>query len=64
MLFDINLSVKLKTAESVASHTIAQTNYSYMYYSAAQQLAHHASSSCAMTAGDLLGSGTISGCLN
>ena len=32
-----------------------------MYYSAAQQLAHHASSGRAMTAGDLLGSGAISG---
>ncbi len=32
-----------------------------LYYSAAQQLAHHASSGCAMRTGDLLGSGTISG---
>jgi fumarylacetoacetase len=32
-----------------------------MYYSSAQQLAHHASSGCAMSVGDLLGSGTISG---
>jgi fumarylacetoacetase len=32
-----------------------------MYYSAAQQLAHHSSSGCPMRTGDLLGSGTISG---
>jgi fumarylacetoacetase len=32
-----------------------------MYYSAAQQLAHHTTSGCPMTVGDLLGSGTISG---
>jgi fumarylacetoacetase len=32
-----------------------------MYYSAAQQLAHHTSSGCAMNTGDLIGSGTISG---
>ncbi len=32
-----------------------------MYYSAAQQLAHHTSSGCPMRIGDLLGSGTISG---
>ena len=32
-----------------------------MYYSAAQQLAHHASSGRAITAGNLLGSGAISG---
>ena len=32
-----------------------------MYYSAAQQLAHHTTSGCPMRVGDLLGSGTISG---
>ena len=40
---------------------ISRSNYREMYYSAAQQLAHHASSGCAMRTGDLLGSGTISG---
>lgn len=40
---------------------ICETNYNTLYYSAAQQLAHHASSGCAMRTGDLLGSGTISG---
>ena len=60
MLFDIDLSVTMAPAGKAAT-TIAQTNYNQMYYSAAQQLTHHASSGCAMTAGDLLGSGTISG---
>ncbi len=32
-----------------------------MYWSAAQQLAHHAVCGCPMRVGDLLGSGTISG---
>ena len=32
-----------------------------MYYSSAQQLAHHTTSGCPMNVGDLLGSGTISG---
>jgi len=32
-----------------------------MYYSSAQQLAHHSSSGCPLRVGDLLGSGTISG---
>jgi fumarylacetoacetase len=40
---------------------IARTNYREMYYSAAQQLAHHTTSGCPMNTGDLLGSGTISG---
>ncbi|MGB1209625.1 MAG: fumarylacetoacetase, partial [Paracoccaceae bacterium] len=60
MLFDIDLSVTMAPAGK-APTTIARTNYNQIYYSAAQQLAHHASSGCAMNAGDLLGSGTISG---
>jgi fumarylacetoacetase len=60
MLFDIELGVTMQPAGGTAT-TIAETNYNQMYYSAAQQLTHHASSGCAMSAGDLLGSGTISG---
>lgn len=60
MLYDIDLSVTLQPEGQVPT-TIARTNYNQMYYSAAQQLAHHASSGCAMNSGDLLGSGTISG---
>jgi fumarylacetoacetase len=60
MLYDIDLSVTLQP-EGGEAVTICETNYNEMYYSAAQQLAHHASSGCAMTPGDLLGSGTISG---
>ena len=59
-LYDIDLSVLLQP-EGGAAEEIARTNYREMYYSAAQQLTHHASSGCAMNAGDLLGSGTISG---
>ncbi|KZY49055.1 fumarylacetoacetase [Sulfitobacter sp. KE29] len=59
-LFDIDLSVMLQP-EGGEAEEIARTNYREMYYSAAQQLTHHASSGCAMNAGDLLGSGTISG---
>ena len=60
MLYDIELEVTM-APEGKAPTTIARTNYNQMYYSAAQQLTHHASSGCAMNAGDLLGSGTISG---
>jgi fumarylacetoacetase len=55
MLYDIDLAVTLN------GETITKTNYSEMYYSAAQQLAHHTTSGCPMRTGDLLGSGTISG---
>ena len=60
MLYDIDLSVTM-APEGRPATTIARTNYNEMYYSAAQQLAHHASSGCAMNVGDLIGSGTISG---
>ncbi|MGR3465588.1 fumarylacetoacetase [Limimaricola sp.] len=60
MLYDIDLSVDLAPKDKPAV-TIARTNYREMYYSAAQQLAHHTTSGCPMRVGDLLGSGTISG---
>jgi fumarylacetoacetase len=60
MLYDIALEVGL-TPESGTETVIARTNYREMYYSAAQQLAHHTTCGCPMNAGDLLGSGTISG---
>ena len=60
MFYDIALSVKLTTAKG-HKKTITKTNSHALYYSSAQQLAHHASSGCPMNVGDLLGSGTISG---
>ncbi len=60
MLYDINLEAHLAPKGKVAT-TVSRTNYREMYYSAAQQLAHHTTSGCPMAAGDLLGSGTISG---
>lgn len=60
MLYDIDLSVSL-TPAGKAPTTLSRTNYREMYYSAAQQLAHHTTSGCPMNPGDLLGSGTISG---
>jgi fumarylacetoacetase len=60
LLYDIDLQVGL-TAKGGTETIIARTNYRELYYSAAQQLAHHTTSGCAMNTGDLLGSGTISG---
>ena len=60
MLYDIALEVGL-TPRQGRETVIARTNYREMYYSAAQQLAHHTTSGCPMNSGDLLGSGTISG---
>ncbi|MBT0782533.1 fumarylacetoacetase [Paracoccus sp. pheM1] len=51
----------LEIGWTMNGQVMARTNYNVMYYSSAQQLAHHASSGCPMRVGDLLGSGTISG---
>lgn len=59
-LFDIDLTVALAPDHKRAT-VIARTNYRDMYYSSAQQLAHHTTSGCPMRVGDLIGSGTISG---
>jgi len=61
MLYDIALEVTMRPDGAARASTIARTNYRHMYYSAAQQLAHHAIGGCKMNTGDLLGSGTISG---
>ena len=61
LLYDINLAVHLQPEDASSATTISNTNYQNMYYSAAQQLAHHAVGGCKMRTGDLLGSGTISG---
>ena len=60
MLYDIALEVGL-APDGGRETVITRTNYNEMYYSAAQQLAHHTSCGCPMRVGDLLGSGTISG---
>lgn len=61
MLYDIALEVLLQPAGADRPTCVSRTNYDQMYYSAAQQLCHHAVSGCRMNTGDLLGSGTISG---
>ncbi|HEY8579567.1 MAG TPA: fumarylacetoacetase, partial [Beijerinckiaceae bacterium] len=58
--YDIALEVEL-TPKGGKPTVISRSNFKHMYWSSAQQLAHHASSGCAMRVGDLLGSGTISG---
>ncbi|MBE1285832.1 MAG: fumarylacetoacetase [Rhodobacteraceae bacterium] len=60
-LYDIELEVLMQPEGAESASVIAKTNYSRMYYSAAEQLCHHAIGGCGMNTGDLLGSGTISG---
>jgi fumarylacetoacetase len=40
---------------------VSQSNYKFMYWNMAQQLAHHTVNGCNVRVGDLMASGTISG---
>jgi len=59
--FDIQLEAHLQTAKMKTPHTITRTNFQNLYWSIAQQLAHHTVGGCNLQPGDLLASGTISG---
>jgi fumarylacetoacetase len=59
--FDIQLEARLQTAKMTEPQTITRTNFRNLYWSIAQQLAHHTVTGCNLQAGDLLASGTISG---
>jgi len=58
--YDIDLGIHLKPKDSEYT-TIAKSNYKYMYWNMAQQLAHHTINGCNLKVGDVMASGTISG---
>jgi fumarylacetoacetase len=63
--YDINLEVHLRTkrmqAEGTPAHRLSHSNMQFMYWTIAQLIAHHTCNGCNLRAGDLLGTGTISG---
>ncbi len=59
--YDIQLEARLQTASMAAPHVVTRTNFRHLYWSIAQQLAHHTVGGCNLQPGDLLASGTISG---
>tara|TARA_B100001287_G_scaffold92875_1_gene77884 strand:- start:2937 stop:4211 length:1275 start_codon:yes stop_codon:yes gene_type:complete len=58
--FDINLEVAIRPQNSVET-IVCKSNFKYMYWNMSQQLAHHTVNGCPVKAGDMMGSGTISG---
>jgi fumarylacetoacetase len=58
--FDINLEVALQP-EGKKETVLAKSNFKYMYWNMSQQLAHHTVNGCPINAGDMMGSGTLSG---
>ncbi len=59
--YDIQLEARLQTSKMSEPQTITRTNFQNLYWSIAQQLAHHTVNGCNLQPGDLLASGTISG---
>ena len=57
---DIELDVAIQP-ENGAETVVCRSNARYLYWSMAQQLAHHTVNGCNLRVGDLLASGTISG---
>jgi fumarylacetoacetase len=58
--YDIQLEVYIQP-ENADETKICTSNFKYMYWNMAQQLAHHTVNGCNIRCGDLMGSGTISG---
>lgn len=58
--FDIHLEVAIRP-ENTEETVVSRSNFKYMYWTMAQQLAHHTSNGCRVNSGDMMGSGTISG---
>jgi fumarylacetoacetase len=59
--YNVELTVAIQTKNQNKPMIISESNLQNLYWTAAQQLVHHSVSGCVMHAGDLLGSGTISG---
>ncbi|MFC9596319.1 fumarylacetoacetase [Peribacillus butanolivorans] len=59
--FNINLEAHLTPENTEQSTKITNTNFSYLYWSIAQQVAHHTITGCNLRPGDMHASGTISG---
>jgi fumarylacetoacetase len=58
--YNINLEVFIQP-ENAEECKVSKSNFRYMYWNMAQQLAHHTVNGCNLQIGDLMASGTISG---
>jgi fumarylacetoacetase len=58
--FDIKLEVEIQTANGSVTK-VCESNFKYLYWTVAQQIAHHTVGGCPLQTGDLCASGTISG---
>jgi fumarylacetoacetase len=59
--FRITLEAWLRSARMPEAVRVSQSDFSQMYWTLAQMVAHHTSNGCPLRPGDLIGSGTVSG---
>jgi fumarylacetoacetase len=59
--YDIHLEVYLQGEKMNQATRLCTSNFRYLYWTLAQQTAHHTVNGCNLRPGDLLASGTISG---
>jgi fumarylacetoacetase len=59
--YDITLEVWLRSAIMAEPVRLSRSQFSSLYWTLSQMVAHHASNGCPLRPGDLIGSGTVSG---
>lgn len=59
--FEVFLHSARMRADGTAPHRLSAVHASVLYWTVAQMVAHHTSNGCNLIAGDLLGTGTLSG---
>jgi fumarylacetoacetase len=58
---EVTLSSERMRAAGEAPQVVSRSNLRHLYWTLGQLVAHHASNGCNLRAGDLLGTGTVSG---
>jgi fumarylacetoacetase len=59
--YNIDLSVSIQPEGCNEKYKVGSSNFKHLYWTIKQQLVHHTVTGCNVKAGDLMGSGTISG---
>ncbi len=58
--FDVHMQASIRPQGSSMESVVCRSNLKHLYWSFAQQVAHHACTGCNLQPGDLLGTGTVS----
>lgn len=58
---EVSILTRLMVAQGLPAHRLTRSNSLSMYWTIAQMVAHHSVNGCQLQAGDLFGTGTLSG---